>query len=71
MRRMVDVLSMQINNTIFTVHLRWGIGVDVEATGAPVPTIIYDGEGTVESCMYNGWSLRIPFFLISLGVISD
>jgi len=65
------VLNMQINDLIFTIHFRWGIGLDLESTGRAVPTLIYDDEGTIEPYMYNGWSLRIPFLLFNLGVLSE
>lgn len=65
------MLNMQINDLIFTIHFRWGIGIDLESTGQPVPTVVYDDDGNIEPCMYNGWSFRIPFFLFNLGVLSD
>ena len=65
------MLNIQIERFLFTVHLRWGIGADLESTGGDVPTLMYDTEGGVEPCIYNGWTLRLPFLLFTIGVIYE
>ena len=63
-------MTIEYNNFLLTINFRWGIGVDLESTGAPIPTMIYDDEGIIEAVMYNGWCLRVPFMFLTVGRMS-
>jgi hypothetical protein len=62
-------MSFDLFNLTITITLRWGIGLDLESTGGDVPTLVIDTDGTATPCLYNGWTIRIPFIMLTLGII--
>ena len=51
-------MTIEIGNFMLALYFRWGIGLDLESTGQPVPSILYDDLGNLEYAMYEGWTVR-------------
>jgi len=63
-------MSFELYNLTITITLRWGIGLDLESTGGDVPTLVIDDMGRAEACFYNGWAVRVPFIMLTLGILT-
>lgn len=54
-------------NLLWSIELRWGIGIDVESTASRPVWTLKDDE--IEVMAFDGLVILIPFFIICIGSV--
>jgi len=64
-------MNFWFGELLFTIELRNGIGLDIEATDSRLVWVMNNNTGNLTTMLFNGMILLLPFVIITLGSIYD